>query len=245
MPIIAFSGGAIALSRGRKVLAGAALGLLFAKPQFGLMVAVVVLTRREWSMLAGLALSGLTQLVLVAGLLGPAVLAQYLEVVPQFPALRDALEPSIEQMHSLAAVTRLLPGPLALVAWLTAGAWVSWLTVRVWRSAASVFVRMSGLIIGSVLINPHVYLYDAAVLASPLVWLSGWFESTHRGPHALRHQWRLALYALYLFLLFPTARVIGLQLSPFVLLWTLYTVGRVGVGPSLSGEDSYGAHAGQ
>lgn len=142
LPMIAFSAGAIALSRGRPVLAGVALGLLFMKPQFGLMLAVVIFACREWSIFAGVALSGVVQSILVAGLLGLAVLRDYLRVLTYLPSIQGALEPSMEQMHSLSAVTRVLPSPADTVAWLTACVWVSWLTVRVWRNTTHVPMRM-------------------------------------------------------------------------------------------------------
>ena len=39
---------------------------------------------------------------------------------------------------------------------------------------------MGVLALGSVLVNPHVVVYDVAVLAAPLVWLGGWFEGSPR-----------------------------------------------------------------
>jgi alpha-1,2-mannosyltransferase len=232
VPIVAFSAGAIALVHGRKIVAGAALGLLLIKPQFGLMLAVVVLACGEWAMLAGLGLSALVQGVVVTGLLGHRVLLDYVYLLPRIAGMPAALAPRAEQMHSLATVTRVLPYPLSLIAWLIACAWVSWLIVRLWRSGAPVTVRVGALVVGSLLVNPHVYLYDATVIAVPLVWFAGWFEARPSLSDNVRHQWRLAIYALYLLLLFPTARVIGLQLSPFILVWLLYLLRGTGI-PSL------------
>jgi hypothetical protein len=239
VPILAFSAAAIALRHGRKVLAGAALGLLFMKPQFGLMVAIVVLACREWSLLVGLAVSGVAQAGLVITLFGWAVLPQYVRVVLQFPSIYRALEPSIEQTHSLAVVTQLLPPPASTVAWLLTSSWVAWLTIRVWRSATTVNVRMAALIMGSVLLNPHVYLYDVSVLAVALVWIAGWLETDARGRSTVRAQWYLATYVLFVCLLAPTARIFWLQLSPFVVLWFLYSVARPDVLRS-SKENPYG-----
>ncbi len=221
VPIIAFTCGAIALARGRQFLAGIALGLLFMKPQFGLVLAVVVVACGEWSILAGLAASACIQLALVVGLLGQSVLLEYLHIATRISALQDALEPSVSEMHSLAVVTRLLPDGLSIAAWLIATGVVSWMTVRVWRSSTlPTYVRMATLVLGSVLVNPHLNLYDGAVLAAPLVSLSGGIEMQRE----VRHRWRLAIYALFLLLLCPTARIIGLQLSPFVLLFLLLEI---------------------
>jgi hypothetical protein len=50
----------------------------------------------------------------------------------------------------------------------------------------------------------------------------GWFESGPQVSPVLRRQWRIALYALFLLLLVPTARFTPIQLSPLVRLWLLY-----------------------
>ena len=129
-------------------------------------------------------------------------------------------------MHSLASVTRILPHSIALLMWFAACLWVAVMTVRVWRSTAPLTLRMGVLALGSVLVNPHVVVYDVAVLAAPLVWLGGWFEGNSQGSPELRRQWRVALYALFVFLLVPTARFVPIQLSPLVMLWLLYVASR-------------------
>lgn len=224
IPILAFTCAALALSRDRKILAGLAFGLLFMKPQFGLMLAVVVVACREWSILAGLALSAGIQVALVVGLLGQAFLWEYLEVVRHIAALQDALEPSADQMHSFAALTRLLPDGVSFVAWLIGVAAVSVITLRVWRSSAPMYVRSATLVMGSVFVNPHVNLYDAAVLAAPLVSLSGWIEMQAVSLAEVRRKWHLAIYALFVCLLLPTARIVAVQISPFVMLFLIYVV---------------------
>jgi hypothetical protein len=226
IPILAFSGGTIALAQERKILAGALMGLLFIKPHFGLLLAVVVLVCREWRMLAGLAISAVAQGALVAVALGPAVWFDYAAVVPRMAELQDALAPRPEQMHSLASVTTVFPDSVALLVWFAVCLWVAVMTARVWRSTAPLTLRMGVLALGSVLVNPHVVVYDVAVLAAPLVWIGGWFEGSSQGSPELRRQWRMALYALFLFLLVPTARFVPLQLSPLVMLWLLYAASR-------------------
>lgn len=233
IPIIAFTAGAIAIAHGRKMLAGLVLGLLFIKPQFGLALAVVVLTCGEWSMLAGLALSGCLQGLAVAGLLGPTALVDYVHVLPRIASVQDALEPSVAHLHSLAVLTRLLPGYAAPLVWLIASAVVCWMTVRVWRSPLPVSVRMGALVIGSTLVNPHLNVYDAAVLAAPLVSLSGWLEAQTGRASDLRRRWYPTIYALYVLLFVPTARFMVVQLSPLMLLLLMHTVWRMADASSL------------
>ena len=228
VPIAAFTCATLALARGRSFLAGLALGLLFIKPQFGLMLAVVVVACRQASILAGLVVSACIQSIAVVMWLGYGVLLQYVQLVPRIPALQSALEPKVALMHSLAVVTGLLPDGLSAGAWLLATAVVSWMTVHVWRSpGVPPSVRMAALVLGSVLVSPHLNIYDAAVLAGPLVSLSGWIATQSGSTPAIRQRWNLAIYALFLFLFFPTARIIRLQLSPLVMMVLLYFVYRV------------------
>jgi alpha-1,2-mannosyltransferase len=227
VPIVAFAAGTHALVRGRRLLAGLALGLLFVKPQFGLVLAVVTVACREWAILGGLALSGAAQAAAVVGLLGRAALEDYLHVLTRLTTMRTLLEPRIDQMHSIAAVTRLLPGPLEFAAWFLSSAIACWAVVRVWRSAVPVVVHAAALVLGSVLVNPHVNSYDVAVIGPALVALTGWVEGQDERWEATRHQWRLALYVLYAALLLPTATLIGVQLSPFVLLFMLAAIWHV------------------
>jgi len=233
IPLIAFGAGAIAIAHNRKILAGVAFGLLLIKPQFGLALAAVVLACGEWSILAGLALSACVQGLAVAGLLGPTVLLDYLHVLPRIAAVQDALEPSAAHLHSLAALTRLLPGYAAPLTWLLASAGVCWMTVRVWRSSAPVSTRMGALVIGSTLVNPHLNVYDAAVIAAPLVSISAWLETQTGRASDLRRRWYPAIYALYVVLFFPTARFMVVQLSPLVLLVLMHSVWRMADNSSL------------
>jgi len=193
----------------------------------------VVLACGEWSILAGLALSACVQGLAVVGLLGPTALLDYLHVLPRIAAAQDALEPSVAQLHSLAVLTRLLPGYAAPVTWLLASGGVCWMTVRVWRSSAPVSVRMGALVIGSTLVNPHLNVYDAAVIAAPLVSISGWLETQTGRASDLRRRWYPAIYALYVLLFFPTARFMVVQLSPLVLLVLMHTVWRMADDSSL------------
>ena len=227
IPIVAFTAAAIALVHDRKLLAGLAFGLLFIKPQFGLTLAVVVLTCGEWWILAGLALSAGIQVLAVAGLLGPAALVDYANVLPRMAAVQNALEPSVAHLHSLAVLTRLLPGYVAPLVWLVASGAICWMTVRVWRSPLPVSVRMGTLVIGSTLVNPHLNVYDAAVIAAPLVSLSGWLETQGGRAFDLRRRWYPAIYALFVLLFFPTARFMVVQLSPLVLLVLMHTAWRM------------------
>ena len=68
--LAAFAGGLWALERNRHVLAGVTLSLLLVKPQWGLIVAIVVLARLEFRVISGIALGTVIQLVAVIAIFG-------------------------------------------------------------------------------------------------------------------------------------------------------------------------------
>jgi alpha-1,2-mannosyltransferase len=225
MPLLAFGLGWKGLERNRKFLAGLSLGLLAIKPQFGLVLAVVVLVCGEWSLLAGLAVSIALQIGVVAAFISPAVLVEYGETLRHFASLAPLLEPRPYQLHSIRAITNLLPGSwLGLSVWALLSAVVIVRTVRVWRSRAPVAVRTGVLVVGSVLVNPHLTVYDATVLALAFLWLGAWVQSSPRT--GLTAVFWPMIYGLFVTFLFPTALVFRVQLSVLLLGWFFMVVTR-------------------
>ena len=109
VPLAAFCLGWLALEHRRPFWAGMALGLLLLKPQFALVLAVLVLMCGEWTMMAGAAGSIVLQVTATAALLGTSVWHDYAAVVIRFPELRELLAPKPEQLHSISAMTNRLP----------------------------------------------------------------------------------------------------------------------------------------
>jgi hypothetical protein len=72
-------------------------------------------------------------------------------------------------------------------------------------------------IIASVLVNPHLIVYDATLLVLPLIWVSAAVREMRR-PEETSWTW-LAMYGLFATLLAPTAAVIGLQLSVVLMVY--------------------------
>jgi len=93
---------------------------------------------------------------------------------------------------------------------------VAFAVADVWRRTGNWRVRMGTLVIGSVLVNPHLYAYDATVLVLACLWLGEevgyavWF-------------WQRA-YWITAALLFPTALVVKLQISVVLLMELLAQV---------------------
>jgi hypothetical protein len=222
VPMAAFFLAWRALMRDRRFLAGLAFGILFFKPQFGLALAVVVLAGGEWAMLMGLAAAAAIQLGAVAATTGRSSLVEYVQFMREVTAAEHLIEPDPFELHSIRSLVRLAPDWLETALWLGASAIVLERTVRVWRSAAPVAVRMGVLAIATVLVSPHLFLYDAAILALPLLWLGGWVQSPQAAGLATRY-WRLVplLFAAFLF---PIAQLIAIQPSVLLLFWLLVIV---------------------
>ena len=158
--LVAFSAGWLALERQRSFLAGMAFGLLLVKPQFAIPLAVLVLAFREWKMLAGAVTSIVLQVVSTAILLGTSVLVTYVKFIPVILKNSDMLEPKHYQNHSLRALTRLTPAWMDLPLWLILCAAVLATLVSVWKTSAPMRVRFGLVILASVLVSPHLLIYD-------------------------------------------------------------------------------------
>jgi hypothetical protein len=216
-----FTLGWLALERNRPFWAGAAFGVLLLKPQFALLLVPIVLVCGEWRMMTGAAMVVSAQVAAMIAAFGTSPLIQYLTMM-RHPGniLGDTfLEPKPEQMHSFAALTNHLPSPLSTIVWSALAIAVSWKVVAVWRSRVPVFVRMAFLVLGSTLVNPHVYAYDATVLVLPLIWFAGWLWDEGSDAHAAQPAFVGLTYILFISFLAPTARLVPVQVSVLCLGW--------------------------
>jgi hypothetical protein len=209
-----------ALEREHHVAAGFALGLLAVKPQFGPVFAVIVLMRRDWRMLIGAAAAITLQVLLVWRVLGTDVFGGYWSVLQTIAAHADALEAKPFQSHSVRTLTRLLPGYFAVATWLAVSAVVLWRTGRLWCTGAPVTIRLGVAILAAVLINPHLIVYDAAILVLPLLWFAAEIVAHASEDDARRYA--MLIYGLFLAFFIPTAALVKVQLSVLLMLWLLW-----------------------
>jgi len=222
--LAAFWAGWMALDRQRPFVAGLAFGLLLIKPQFAVPLVVVVLVCREWAMMLGAVTSIAVQLGTVAVVLGVRVLAAYAAFVPVMLHHADLLEAKPFQSHSLRALTRLAPAAIALPLWVVLVAAVLAALVKVWTSGAPLRVRVGVLILASVLVNPHLIVYDAVVLALPLLWFGAYVQARQVRADAVMF-WT-TVYWLCVTLIAPTARAIAVQVSVILMTWILVLITR-------------------
>jgi len=221
----AFFAAWIALRRRQNFLAGAALGLVAIKPQFGLPLVVVVIAGREWAMLAGAAASVATQAAVVWLTMGSDALWGYWTFIPAILGNADVLEAKPFNSHSIRSLTGLLPGPIGAMVWTVASGWVLWRVAQVWRSTAPLNIRLGTTILAAVLVNPHLIVYDATVLVLPLIWFGAWLSdrvgALEAGTYGTRVYWLCAAF------LVPLAAIIKVQPSVFLMLWMLAYISRL------------------
>lgn len=121
----------------------------------------------------------------------------------------------------------LLPWPrLAMALYLASAAVILALAVTCWRRMDDLRLRYAALVISSVLVAPHLWIYDLVILIPALLLVGDWTLE-----HPLSEatpKLRVLLYACYaLPLLGPIMRFTRLQLSVVAftgLLWVLWTL---------------------
>lgn len=226
LALLCFTLAFLALGKNRPFLAGLAIGSLIFKPQLGLAATIIFLCAREWKLIAAALLAALAQLSVGWFYYGTPVAKEYLNALRHVGAVMGMLEPRPYQMHSLRAFWSLLiPWKslgFALYA-LTAAAIVA-LAVRCWRSTASLGLRYSALTLATVLVAPHLTVYDLLILAPALLLMADWaVGDTERFASVMS----FLLYLCYpLFLLGPLARITHLQLSVIAMTGLLLLIDR-------------------
>lgn len=220
--LLCVTGAFLALRADRPVLAGALLGSLIYKPSLGVAVGVVLLWELASPKLArgaderrrvlGAVVGGAAQLAVGALFWGPAIIGEYVRAqIRLIPDMRD--EFYVHHLHSWRGFFEILglPNAVAQTAYVIAAALVLALAVRCWRSAAPLQVRFAVLLIATVLVNPHGYVYDSIILMPAFLLLWDWAE-TARQAMATRFEW--LMYFCYLSPLFAIVALVGhVQLS--------------------------------
>jgi hypothetical protein len=171
----ALLGGALVALDARPVLAGVLFGLLAYKPQFGLMIPLVLLASGRWRSL-------LTAGATVALLAAVATLAFGPEIWGAFLAstrfTRDVvLEQGQTGWHKIQSVfswVRMWGGPIAL-AYAVQGAVtvaIAAALVWLWRGNAAYLLKAAALCLAAILATPYSLDYDLMVLAPAIAFLA-------------------------------------------------------------------------
>ena len=230
----------------REFAAGLALGCLIFKPQLGIAAAVVFLFSLQWKVIAGAVVAAVVQLGTAVFYYGTASLRDWIHTLLNLPAVLPLLEPRIYQTHSLRTFwSMLIPWPSASLAlYATTSIVVSVLTIACWRSLP-LSLRYSALLLSTVLLAPHLTVYDLVILAPAFLLLSDWMidrasqptTPTHRhpearvlcGPKDLCRLFAILLYLAFILpLIGPLARWTHLQLSVPVMAALLFGIWNLG-----------------
>ena len=198
----------------RLFLGGLAIGCLAFKPQLGLAAAVIFLLSREWKIVLGAITSALSQVGIGWATYGTPVMRDYRHALLHVREVVPLLEPRPDQMHSLRAFWSLaLPWPwAAFVLYIVSALAALGLALRMWKSKLPLSIRYSAVLISTVLVSPHLTVYDLVILAPAFLLLADWSLESVVLPSARAIP--LLLYACYpLFLLGPLTRFTHLQLS--------------------------------
>ncbi|HWX93694.1 MAG TPA: glycosyltransferase family 87 protein [Terriglobales bacterium] len=214
-----------ALRSNHLYLAGISLGCLIFKPQLALAAAAVFLLARAWKVIAGALAASAAQLAAAWIYYGTPIMGDYFHHLLHVREAYALLEPRPYQMHSLRAFWAMLVpwSHFGFGLYLATAILVLWVTFTYWKSPAPLSLRYSALLLATVLVSPHLTVYDLLILAPAFLLTADWLTTHKEDPQA---RWLgLLLYLAYaLPLVGPLAQWTHLQLSVpvmLVLLWTL------------------------
>ncbi len=172
---VALFGGALALLDRRPIVAGMLIGLLIYKPQFGLMIPLVLVPTGRWRVIFAAAgtIAALLAVTLLA--LGPTVWPAFLDsmTITRVVLLEEG-DIGWFKIQSVFAWVRLWGGPVGLayliqtIVTLAVAAALVWF----WRSPARYPLKASALLIGSLLATPFCLDYDLMLLAPVMAFLA-------------------------------------------------------------------------
>jgi hypothetical protein len=231
MALACFTLAFFALQAQREFLAGLALGCLIFKPQLGVVAAVIFVDARRWRVIAGALLSASVQMAVAWTYYGPDSLRSWLQTLSHLRSVLPLLEPKLYQTHCLRTFwTMLLPWPqLAFAFYIVTALLTLALATRCWQSTLSLPLRYSALLLATVLVAPHLTVYDLVILAPAFLLLSNWIAI--QPDDRTTPQLKLLLYLAYaLPLLGSLARWTHLQLTVPVMLAILYVLFQLGEG---------------
>lgn len=217
------------LSAKREFLAGLVLGCLIFKPQLALAAAIVFVAIGAWKILAGALLSAAAQLAAGVLYFGLRPVEAWLATMRQVRSLLPLLEPRPYQTHCLRTFwSMLIPfDGVALVLYAISAIVVLAMTVSLWRRPGTPLgMRFSSLLLATVLVAPHLTVYDLVILAPAFLLLSDWLigERSHSSATTLG----TLLYLVYMLpLVGPVSHWTHLQLSVVAMVGSVFVLRRI------------------
>jgi hypothetical protein len=224
--LLCFTLAFFALRAQREFFAGLAFGCLIFKPQLAVAIALIFLLAMSWKVIAGALVSLSAQLMVAWLYYGPGPLHEWLRMLRNVPHLLPLLEPRPYQTHCLRTFwTMLIPSPsVSLALYVISALTILGLTLACWRSSMPLFLRYSALLLATVLLAPHLTVYDLVILAPAFLLVADWIVSQ---PQRDTAQLKVLLYLVFaLPLIGPLARWTHLQLSVIAMTALLYGIAK-------------------
>jgi hypothetical protein len=219
----------------RQFFAGLVLGCLVFKPQLGLAAGVVFLVIGAWKILLGAALSAAAQLSIGVLYYGVDPLRRWAHQMLHVGQVLPLLEPRPYQTHCLRTFwSMLIPWPnLSFGLYFVSAAVVLGAAVACWkRKSAPLALRYSSLLLATVLVAPHLTVYDLVILAPAFLLLADWLVRRSRQSgqslNTATGSLGILLYMAYMLpLLGPLARWTHVQLSVVVMTAAIFMILRL------------------
>ena len=217
-------GGALLQLDRRPLVAGVLIGCLAYKPQFGLLIPLVLAATGRWRVFFAAAAT----VLVVAGLAWMAFGAEVWEAFRQSLALTQKViledgTTGFHKLQSIFAFVRLAGGSvgLAYAAQAAVSIFCALALVALWRCACAFELKAAGLLLAALLATPYALDYDLVVLAPAIAFLAAHGARTGFAPYTL--SLLVALWALP-FVTRPLAAVSGVGLGPVVMFAALVLV---------------------
>ncbi len=171
-----FTAAFFALRHERRFLAGLAIGTLIYKPQLGLAAACVLGLTMEWRIIGGAIVGAAVQLGVAWAHYGRGVMGAYWHSVRSVGEISSLLDIKPYQMHSLRSFWKsLLPwSNLATGLYFLSAAATIVVACLVWRARAPLSMRYSVLLLATVLVSPHLNVYDLVIVSPALLMSVDW-----------------------------------------------------------------------
>jgi hypothetical protein len=182
--------GALHLLDRRPWLAGMLIALLAYKPQFGVLIPLVLLATRRWQVLASAVLTGVVLVASSVAILGIDVWHAFADSTAfTRSVVLEQGGTGWEKIQSIFSALRMWGSgvELAYAAQSTLALAIAASLVWLWRSDAAFELKASALAAGSLLATPYVLDYDLVVLAISIVFFArhGLARGFHRGEISL------------------------------------------------------------
>jgi hypothetical protein len=170
----ALLGGALVLLDRRPALAGVLIGLLAYKPQFGVLIPLVLLVTFRWTAIAAACATVLATCAATLALFGMAVWSAFAaSTALTRHVVLEAGTTGWEKIQSLFSAVRMWGGgtDAAYAAHGALALAVAASLVWLWRSAAAFELKAAALAVGCLLATPYVIDYDLTILAVAIAFL--------------------------------------------------------------------------